>query len=115
MFGLAPRTDVQIGVIAQHTGGLHRIVLIILRELLHAVVGLLIYEIALFNPTFDPARRAHPRETLFMIKNFQALSVLDSAILVIDCRNLVAQRGLWCRHISDFQHAMAASAGYEYR
>ena len=114
MIGLAPGTDVQVGVVAQHAGGLHRVALIVLRELLHPVVGLLIYQIALFNPTFDPARGAHPRETLFMIKNFHALPVLDGAILVVDRRDLVAKRGLRCRHISHLQHAMAASAGYKH-
>jgi hypothetical protein len=46
-----------------------------------------------------------------MIKNFHTLPVLDGAILVIDRRDLVAKRGLRCRHISHLQHAMAASAG----
>lgn len=94
MFTVASRSDVQVRVIAQNTRRLHGILLMVARQLLQRIVGLLIDEISLLDPAFQPAGRAHPRETFFTIDDFQALAIFYIADAVVNGRNLIAQRRL---------------------
>ena len=100
----------QIRFIPQHTGRLHWIVKVLLREFLQSVVGLLIYQVALLDPTFGAARRAHPGKALLVLQNLHPLAVLHGSHVVIDGSHPVAQRGLSNRYVVDFQHPLAPAA-----
>jgi hypothetical protein len=108
MLGLAARSDVQVGLVAQDAGRLHRIAQIILREFLQSVVGLLVDQVPLLDPAFQAAGRAHTRESLLAVDNLDTLSILHVSNAVVDGRNLVPQRGLRRRNIGYFEDAMAS-------
>ena len=94
MLGLAGGGDVQVRLIPQHARRLHRIVQVLLREFLQSIVGLLIHQVALLDPTFDAACRAHPGKALLVLQHLDPLAVLDGSHAVIDGSHPVAQRGL---------------------
>ena len=96
----------KVRIVTQHPGRLHRIAQIIFSQLLQAVIGCLIHQVALLDPAFDAARRAHTRKALLMLQHFHALSVLHRAYAIVDGGNLVAQRGLHRRHVVHLQHAV---------
>src|SRR5947209_13397295 len=110
MFGIAARGDVQVRVVAQDTGSLHRSVGILFRECLQPVVGLLIYKVTLLDPPLDAARRAHSCEPLLAVEDFEALSVLHCCDAIVNGCNLVAESGLRCRNVSYFEDTMASAA-----
>jgi hypothetical protein len=110
MFGIAPRSDVQIRIVAQHSWRLHRIVLIVSGKFLQSVESFLVDQEALLDPTFNSGGRAHPGESLFAIQNFQALTVFYVAHTIEDGGNLVAQSRLWRRNVGDFQYSAASMA-----
>src|ERR1700728_3273150 len=56
MLALAAWSHVEVGVIAHDSGSLHRIVLIVLRELLQTFEGLLVHEESLLDPAFKSGR-----------------------------------------------------------
>ena len=109
MFCFASGSDVQIRVIAQDARGLHRIRLIVLRELLDRVVSFLVDQVALLDPAFQATGGAHAGKMLFVIDHFHALAVFHRAHAVISRSHLIAQRSLWRGNISHFEHAASAT------
>src|ERR1700722_12475798 len=99
MFGIAARTNVEIGCIPQDAGSLRGRVLIVRRQLLEAVEGLLIDQEALLDPAFNSAGGAYSHKTLFAFQHLDALSVLHVAHAVVDRCYLIAQRGLRGVHV----------------
>lgn len=96
----------QIGLIAQDSRSLDGIVLMIGGEFLQCVESLLVNQEALLNPAFDPGCGAHPGEALLALQNLHALSILHFADAVIDSGNLIPQRRLRGRNVSDLQDAV---------
>ncbi len=94
MFGLASGRKMQVGLVAQDAGRLHGIAQVVLRELLQAIVGLLIHQIALLDPALEAARGAHAGEALFVLQHLHTFAVLHRADAVVDGGYLIAQRGL---------------------
>ena len=94
MLAVAAGSDVEIGLVAQDPRGLYGIVLIVLGELLQAVEGLLVDQIALLDPTLHAGARANARESLFAIEYLHPLSVLHGANTVVYGCDLVAERCL---------------------
>ena len=107
MFSLAAGRNMQIGLVPQYARSLHRIVLIVLRQLLQGIVGFLIHQVALLDPSLGASPGAHARKTFFVIEHFDALSVLHRAHAVVDRGDLIAQGGLWCGNVGDLEHAVA--------
>ena len=107
MFGFASRREVEIGVIAQNSGSLDGIALVVLRELLQAIVGRLIHQIALLDPTLEAAGGAHAGEALLVLQYFHAFAIFYDPHAVVDGGDLIAQRGLDGRDIVYFEHAVA--------
>src|SRR5215470_2566926 len=110
MLCLAPGRDVQVRVIPQNSRRLQGRVLIVLREFLQAVEGLLIDQVTLLDPALNAGCSTHSGESFFVVEDFDALSVLDGSDTVVDGRDLIAQSRLWRGDIVDFQDAMTASA-----
>src|SRR5215472_14237963 len=108
MFRLSPRSDVQVSVVPQHSGRLHWSTLVVAGELLDGVEGFLVHQKSLLDPTLQTARRADARETLLAIDDFDALPVFYHADTVVNSRDLIAQRSLWRRDVSDFEYAVAS-------
>src|ERR1700716_140254 len=106
MLGLAPGRDGSIRIGPQYSGSLPRVALIFLREFLQSVVGLLVHQVALLDPSFDARSGTHPRETLLALQNLQTLAILHVAHAVVYGGYLVAQRSLRSRDVRYFQHAM---------
>ena len=109
MFGFSSGSDMQVGLVAQHTRRLHRIIDALLREFLQGVKSLLIDQIALFDPALQAIGGAHAGKTLLVLQHLHALPVLDRAHAVVDGGHLVAQRGLRRRDIVDLEHAMPSA------
>ncbi len=109
MFGIAAGGKVQVGLVPQNAGSLHRIVLIVLRQLLQSVEGFLVHQEALLDPAFDAAGGTNAGKALFAFQDFHALTIFHVADPVIDGRNLVTQGGLRRRDISHFEHATAST------
>lgn len=91
MFGFASGRGVEIRVVAQDAGRLHRVGEILLRELLQCVIGGLIDKVALLDPAFEASGGAHAGEAFFVLKNLDALSVFYGADAVEHGRNLIAE------------------------
>ena len=94
MLGLAAGREMQVGIVAEHTGGLYGIAQIIFGQLLQAIVGRLIDQVALLDPAFDAVRDPHAGEALLPLQHFHALSVLHHAHAVVHGGELIAQRRL---------------------
>jgi hypothetical protein len=67
-----------------------------LRQLLQGVVGSLVDQVALLDPTFDAAFSADAGKALLAFQNLNPLAVLDCTYVVIEISHTVAQRGLCC-------------------
>ncbi|HKH98885.1 MAG TPA: hypothetical protein VJ999_07245 [Candidatus Sulfotelmatobacter sp.] len=106
MFGLTAGREVQIGLIAQDSGSLHRIALVIPGELLQTIEGFLIHQVTLLDPTLDAGGRAHPGKAFLAFQNLDAVSILHAADAVTDRSHLIAQRRLLRRDIGHSQHAV---------
>src|ERR1700756_5037118 len=100
MFCIAPGSDMQVGVVAQHAWSLHGVILILLREFLQRIGGFLIDQIALLNPAFESAGGSHTRKAFLAIEHFDAHSIFYVADAVINGSSLVSQPGLRRRHVS---------------
>lgn len=109
VFGFAAGFDVQIGVIAGCSLGLHRIVLIIRGQLLDLIVDLLADQVALLDPAGDAGCGAHFDEAAIMVENFDAVSVLYYSGFLEHGSHVVAQDGLNGGNVGGFQHVFAAA------
>ena len=107
MFGFAPGSDMQVRLVTQNAGSLHRSILVVLGKFLKFVERLLVDQISLLDPAFNSARRAYFREALFAVQNLNALAVFNIADAVINGGHLVAQACLRRRNISHFKDVMA--------
>ena len=109
MFRVSAGRDVQVGFIPQDSGSLHSIVLVVLREFLQSVEGLLIDEEPLLDPAFDSGGGADASEALLAVQHFDALSIFHVADAIEDGRHLIAQRGLRRGDIGHVQYPMASA------
>ncbi len=106
VLGLTSWREVQVGIVAQNAGRLHGIAQILFCQLLQAVVGCLIHQVALLDPALDAAGGADAGKALLTLQHLHALSVLHRAHAVVDGGHLIAQRGLHRRDVVHFQHAV---------
>ena len=90
MFGFAAGSKVQIGIVAEHGRRLYRVTRVFARQFLKGVVGLLADEIALFDPSLETRCCTNVRKALFVIENFDPVSVFYRAHVVVGKRNLIA-------------------------
>src|SRR5436309_210555 len=100
----------QVSVVARDRGPFDGRVLGILRELLKVLIDLLVYQIALLDPTLGATGNADLRKPAFPLKDLDAISVLGNAHLVVDLCELIAKCDLWGGNVVDLQHALAVSA-----
>ncbi len=100
----------QVRVVTQNSGSLHRIILVVLGKLLQRVEGLLIDQVPLLNPAFDAAGRSDPRKAFFVVQDLDPFAVFDVANAAINCRDLVPQRGLRRGHVGHLEDAVASVA-----
>jgi hypothetical protein len=106
MLSLASRRHVHIDVIAQRTRGLHGIAKIIFSQLLQRIVGLLVDQIAVLDPSLKSAGGTHAGEALLVLQHFNALSILYNAYTVVNGGHLIAQHGLRRGNIIDLKGAV---------
>ena len=105
MFGITPRFDMQIRVVARRALRLHGIVLVIRGQLLDLIVDFLTDEVALLHPSRRTRGGAHFDEAAIMVEHFHALAVLHHSGFFIDRGHVVAQDGLNSGNVGDLQHA----------
>src|SRR5262249_41762302 len=115
MFILAPRLDMQVGLVRRGPYPLHGIVLLLLRQLLEAVVDLLACEVTLFDPAFGAGGASHLHESLLAIQDFDPVSILDRSDFAVHGGYTITQECLWSRNVHDFPlvHAGATASGCE--
>lgn len=107
MFGIPAWREVQVRIVTENSRSLHRIVQIILCELLQAIVGSLVDQIALLDPSLDAPGSSDAGETLFAFQHLNPLAILYRADAVVHRGELVAQAGLRRRDVIDLQYSMA--------
>src|SRR2546422_5678647 len=108
MIGIARRIEMDVGIGTCNAGGLHRRILLLLRQFLTTVINVLIDQIALLHPAFCPARGAHSRKAPVAIQYLHPFSISYHTRFVIDRRNLIAQDCLRGGHVSDLLHPTAS-------
>jgi hypothetical protein len=113
MLGFAAGFEMDVGVVASGSGGLQRIVLLLLRELLKFVVNFLRDEVALFDPALEPAIGPDMHEAPFAIENLNTVTVLYSPNLAINSGHTVSKNGLGNRHVADFRGFLASATARE--
>ena len=109
MFGIAPRFDVQIRVIARHAPSLHGIVLVVRGQLLDLIEDFLTDKVALLHPSRRAVCSAHFDEAAVMVEHFHALAILHHSGFFIHRSHVVAQCGLNAGNVGDLEHAPAAA------
>jgi len=110
VISVASGFDVQVGVVPRHRRALRRQLLRGLLHLLEGVVNLLTHKVTLLNPAFDAVGKPDLGKTLLPIDNFNPIPVLRGPDLVVDLRELVAQRDLGGRNVIDFEDTLSMSA-----
>ena len=108
MFGIAPRFDVQIGVVARRALRLHGIVLVVRGQLLDLIEDLLADQVALLHPSRRARCGPHLDEAPVVIEHLHALAVLHHSGFFIHRCHAVAQVDLHSRNVGDLKHACRA-------
>src|SRR6185437_10942560 len=102
MVAVAVRREMDIGIVARDAGGLDRIVLLALLELLEAVIHLLSDQITLLNPTLHTGGGPHLHIAAVAVQYFHAFGVFYHAHLVVNRRNLITEKRLRRGNVSGF-------------
>src|SRR6266700_6377519 len=101
---------VQIGVVAGGCCRLYGRVLFLLRQFLETVKDLLSDQVPLLYPAFDTGRGPDARKTLLAVEHIHAVTILRNANLVVDLRQLIAQRDLRSGDIVGLEHTLVAAS-----
>lgn len=99
MFFLPPGSDMQIGIIPQHSGYHHRVLNMLLIERGKFVVGLLIDHHMVVYPAYRALFGLHLVEPPVAPQDLQPVPVLNRGHPVRHCRQPIPQKRLLCRHI----------------
>ena len=110
MFRVAIRLQVNVGLVMRERGRLDGIVVHLFGQLLESIVGLLAYQITLFQPAFDSGGRAHVGKTAIAAQDLHCFSVLYCAGFVVDRGHLIAQESLRRGDIGNLQLGTAPVA-----
>ena len=108
MFGLAPRLDVQVRIVARYAHRLHGIVCVFRRQLLQLIEDLLADEVALLHPSHLSGCGPHLVKSAVVIENLDAVSVFYEASFFVDGRYAITEIDLHARNVGDFENASAA-------
>src|SRR5881392_3045073 len=109
MFGIAPRLNVKIGVIAGRALSLDGIPLTVLCKLLNLSVDLLVDQVTLLHPAFGSAGTSDFHEAAVAVEHIDALAIFHQSNFGVDRRNAITQVDLRGGHVSNFQHASASA------
>src|SRR5437879_12935142 len=114
MFGVAPRFNVQIRVVAGHAPSLHGIVLVVRGQLLNLIEDFLADAVALLHPSRRAVRSAYFDEAPVMVEDFNALAVLRHSSFFIHGTHVVAQCSLNAGSVSDLEQAPTTALAPRY-